>query len=330
MKSLTSRAFLPINTDLFNNPKYQELSCDAMVLYSLYSQRKEVSAFHSQTGDDTFTDSEGIFIYFSNDEASKILRMSVRKISTLRSQLIDCGLISVVRHGLKNFKIYVNTPETTPAETDLVLPWANFDFEKPIKSVPANSASTKSQKLPINQSNNNQTKLLLSRESNESVPQNQSNTPVTPKKSEKDGLNDLSLDSIITRLKDTFSLPVVSRLKVLANNSYTKLKWFSDTIFKAKSQVMNRLLNNPNWLYRQEFQEATRFESNLFLADGVEKSLLKLAEIMYKSDNEIRSEERLSYVYLRNGLANSTKKYLLDNFEFSDDERYQITQALAF
>lgn len=330
MKSLTSRAFLPINTDLFNNPKYQELSCDAMVLYSLYSQRKEVSAFHSQTGNDTFTDSEGIFIYFSNDEASKILRMSVRKISTLRSQLIDCGLISVVRHGLKNFKIYVNTPETTPAETDLVLPWANFDFEKPIKSVPANSASTKSQKLPINQSNNNQTKLLLSRESNESVPQNQSNTPVTPKKSEKDGLNDLSLDSIITRLKDTFSLPVVSRLKVLANNSYTKLKWFSDTIFKAKSQVMSRLLNNPNWLYRQEFQEATRFESNIFLADGLEKSLLKLAEIMYKSDNEIRSEERLSYVYLRNGLANSTKKYLLDNFEFSDDERYQITQALAF
>ncbi|NYA63595.1 replication protein, partial [Lactobacillus salivarius] len=37
MKSLTSRAFLPINTDLFNNPKYQELSCDAMILYSLYS-----------------------------------------------------------------------------------------------------------------------------------------------------------------------------------------------------------------------------------------------------------------------------------------------------
>ena len=56
MKSLTSRAFLPINTDLFNNPKYQELSCDAMVLYSLYSQRKEVYAFHSQTGNDTFTD----------------------------------------------------------------------------------------------------------------------------------------------------------------------------------------------------------------------------------------------------------------------------------
>ena len=262
MKSLTSRAFLPINTDLFNNPKYQELSCDAMVLYSLYSQRKEVSTFHSQTGNDTFTDSEGIFIYFSNDEAAKILRMSVRKISTLRSQLIDCGLISVIRHGLKNFKIYVNTPETTPAETDLVLPWANFDFEKPIKSIPADSASTKSQKLPINQSNNNQTKLLLSRESNESVSQNQSNTLVTPKKSEKDVLNELSLDSIVTRLKDTFSLPVVSRLKVLANNSYTKLKWFSDTIFKAKSQVTKKLLSNDKWLYNPASQEATLFESN--------------------------------------------------------------------
>ena len=117
---------------------------------------------------------------------------------------------------------------------------------------------------------------------------------------------------------------------MLAQNSYEKIKFYADTIFKAKSQVMSRLLNNPNWLYRQEFQEATRFESNSFLADGLEKSLLKLAEIMYKSDTKIHSEERLSYVYLRNGLANSTKKYLLDNFEFSDDERYQITQALAF
>src|SRR5699024_10555751 len=104
MKSLTSRAFLPIKTDLFNNHKYLELSCDAMVLYSIYYKIKEVSNFHSQTSNYTFTDSEGIFIYFSNDEAAKILRMSVRKISTLRSQLIDCGLISVIRHGLKNFK----------------------------------------------------------------------------------------------------------------------------------------------------------------------------------------------------------------------------------
>src|SRR5699024_12534352 len=117
---------------------------------------------------------------------------------------------------------------------------------------------------------------------------------------------------------------------MLAQNSYEKIKFYADTIFKAKSQVMSRLLNNPNWLYRQEFQEATRFESNLFLAVGLEKSLLKLAEIMYKSDNEIRSKERLCYVYLRNGLANSTKQYLLDNFEFSDDERYQITQPLVF
>src|SRR5699024_7865015 len=159
---------------------------------------------------------------FSNDEAAKILRMSVRKISTLRSQLIDCGLISVIRHGLKNFKIYVNTPETTPAETDLVLPWANFDFEKPIKSVPANSASTKTQYFTINQTNNKITRLLLSRESNEIVSQYQSYTLVTTKKFEKYVLNELSLDSIVTRLKYTFSLPVVSRLKVLANNSYTK------------------------------------------------------------------------------------------------------------
>ena len=63
---------------------------------------------------------------------------------------------------------------------------------------------------------------------------------------------------------------------MLAQNSYEKIKFYADTIFKAKSQVMSRLLNNPDWLYRQEFQEATRFESNLFLADGLEKSLYSM------------------------------------------------------
>ena len=157
------------------------------------------------------------------------------------------------------------------------------------------------------------------------IPNNNSTQPQT-----NSYLRDLSVESIGNRIKNQISTPVFAKIKMLAQNSYEKIKFYADTIFKAKSQVMSRLLNNPNWLYRQEFQEATRFESNLFLADGLEKSLLKLTEIMYKSDNEIRSEERLSYVYLRNGLANSTKKYLLDNFEFSDDERYQITQALAF
>jgi len=247
-----------------------------------------------------------------------------------RSQLIDCGLISVVRHGLKNFKIYVNTPETTPAETDLVLPWANFDFEKPIKSVPANSASTKSQKLPINQSNNNQTKLLLSRESNESVPQNQSNTPVTPKKSEKDGLNDLSLDSIITRLKDTFSLPVVSRLKVLANNSYTKLKWFSDTIFKAKSQVTKKLLSDARWLYNPASQGATRFESNDLLKRGLESALLQIAEIVYKGKEKIQNKAKFIYVYLRNFMANAVKQYLIDNYELTEDDEIELNLLLSF
>ena len=185
-------------------------------------------------------------------------------------------------------------------------------------------------------SNNKEKKILLSKRNLKTkditydsgtgyIPNNNSTQPQT-----NSYLRDLSVESIGNRIKNQISTPVFAKIKMLAQNSYEKIKFYADTIFKAKSQVMSRLLNNPNWLYRQEFQEATRFESNIFLADGLEKSLLKLAEIMYKSDTKINSEERLSYVYLRNGLANSTKKYLLDNFEFSDDERYQITQALAF
>ena len=37
------RAFVPVNTDLFNNPKYFNLDMSALVLYSIYEQRQQVS-----------------------------------------------------------------------------------------------------------------------------------------------------------------------------------------------------------------------------------------------------------------------------------------------
>ena len=329
------KRFIPIDVDLFNNPKYHTLSNGAKLVYSVYSSRFRISFYHYLEEDYTYYDAEkGLFIYFANEDLARILNVSTRSITNYKRELLEFGLIEVQDTKNNGHRIYVKDVEPTPIDLDkeeLAMPYFAIDEEG------SSSKETENDSVVMeNFSNVKAKKILLSNEKLKIknitydsgtgyIPNNNSTQPQT-----NSSLRDLSVEAIGNRIKNQISTPVFAKIKMLAQNSYEKIKFYADTIFKAKSQVMSRLLNNPNWLYRQEFQEATRFESNLFLADGLEKSLLKLAEIMYKSDNEIRSEERLSYVYLRNGLANSTKKYLLDNFEFSDDERYQITQALAF
>lgn len=329
------KRFIPIDVDLFNNPKYHTLSNGAKLVYSVYSSRFRISFYHYLEEDYTYYDAEkGLFIYFANEDLARILNVSTRSITNYKRELLEFGLIEVQDTKNNGHRIYVKDVEPTPIDLDkeeLAMPYFAIDEEE------SSSKETENDSVVMEIfSNVKAKKILLSNEKLKIknitydsgtgyIPNNNSTQPQA-----NSSLRDLSVESIGNRIKNQISTPVFAKIKILAQNSYEKIKFYADTIFKAKSQVMSRLLNNPNWLYRQEFQEATRFESNLFLADGLEKSLLKLAEIMYKSDNEIRSEERLSYVYLRNGLANSTKKYLLDNFEFSDDERYQITQALAF
>ncbi|MYY23219.1 replication initiator protein A [Ligilactobacillus salivarius] len=328
------KRFIPIDVDLFNNPKYHTLSNGAKLVYSVYSSRFRISFYHYLEEDYTYYDAEkGLFIYFANEDLARILNVSTRSITNYKRELLEFGLIEVQDTKNNGHRIYVKDVEPTPIDLDkeeLAMPYFVIDEEE------SSSKETENDSVVMeNFSNVKAKKILLSNEklkikditydSGTGYIPNNSTQPQT-----NSYLKDLSVESIGNRIKNQISTPVFAKIKMLAQNSYEKIKFYADTIFKAKSQVMSRLLNNPKWLYRQEFQEATRFESNIFLADGLEKSLLKLAEIMYKSDNEIRSEERLSYVYLRNGLANSTKKYLLDNFDFSDDERYQITQALAF
>ena len=291
--------FLFIDVDLFNNPKYHTLSNTAKLVYSLYTSRFRISFYHYLEEDYTYYDAEkGLFIYFSNEDLAKILNVSTRSITNYKRELIEFGLIEVQDTKNNGHRIYVKDVEVTPTDID------KEDY--PSEVISDTNTMENNSVITEKISNNKEKKILLSKRNLKTkditydsgtgyIPNNNSTQPQT-----NSYLRDLSVESIGNRIKNQISIPVFTKIKMLAQNSYEKIKFYADTIFKAKSQVMNRLLNNPNWLYRQE------------------------------SDNEIRSEERLSYVYLRNGLANSTKKYLLDNFEFSDDERYQITQALAF
>ena len=121
----TNKAFLGINLDLLENPKYKSLDSRAMMLYALYYDRYSASMNNARLGNTAFVDDMGVFIRFTNDLASKVLHVSKQKVTDFRKALSDLDLIKVVREGLKGYKIYVYPVQQTPANVELLLPWKN-------------------------------------------------------------------------------------------------------------------------------------------------------------------------------------------------------------
>ena len=122
---LNNKAFLGINLDLLENPKYKNLDSRAMMLYALYADRYSASMNNARLGNTAFVDDMGVFIRFTNELAAKVLHVSKQKITDFRKELSDLNLIKVVREGLKGYKIYVYPVQQTPNNVELLLPWKN-------------------------------------------------------------------------------------------------------------------------------------------------------------------------------------------------------------
>ena len=122
---LNNKAFLGINLDLLENPKYKNLDSRAMMLYALYADRYSASMNNARLGNAAFVDDMGVFIRFTNELAAKVLHTTVKMISKFRKQLESENLIKIVREGLKGYKIYVYPVQQTPNDVELLLPWKN-------------------------------------------------------------------------------------------------------------------------------------------------------------------------------------------------------------
>lgn len=126
---MSRRAFLGLNVDLLNNPKYDEIKMDALVLYSLYADRAACSKANANSGNNNFVDKNGRhFVIFTDDEASKLIRTSTRTIANYRKKLASVGLITqtVVFTGLRRInRIFVNEVEQTPKNVEVKLHWKN-------------------------------------------------------------------------------------------------------------------------------------------------------------------------------------------------------------
>lgn len=104
--------FTPLYEELFYNTRYKGLSAEAKLLYSFYYKRYKLSAHVYSMGNTMYADKNGIFIVFSNEEATELLGYSNRKITNLKNELINFGLIKTKRCGLYHLKIYVQPIQT--------------------------------------------------------------------------------------------------------------------------------------------------------------------------------------------------------------------------
>lgn len=333
--------FLFIDVDLFNNPKYHTLSNTAKLVYSLYTSRFRISFYHYLEEDYTYYDAEkGLFIYFSNEDLAKILNVSTRSITNYKRELIEFGLIEVQDTKNNGHRIYVKDVEVTPTDIDkedLVMPYFATDKEDyPSEVISDTNTMENNSVITEKISNNKEKKILLSKRNLKTkditydsgtgyIPNNNSTQPQT-----NSYLRDLSVESIGNRIKNQISTPVFAKIKMLAQNSYEKIKFYADTIFKAKSQVTKKLLSDARWLYNPASQEATRFESNDLLKRGLESALLQIAEIVYKGKEKIQNKAKFIYVYLRNFMANAVKQYLIDNYELTEDDEIELNLLLSF
>ena len=133
--NLPNGNYIPIDMNLINNPQYEKLSIEAMMLHALYTMRMTCSIYNSQK-DGSWLDEAGIpYIYFSNEEAAALLRVSERKITTLKNVLIKAGLIQVLRHGLKNYRIYVSNPKAPEKGMVVQLSFKNYMSTKTLTPV---------------------------------------------------------------------------------------------------------------------------------------------------------------------------------------------------
>lgn len=321
--NLPTGNYLPLDLNLINNPEYADLSVEAMVLHSLYTMRMSCSIYNSQQDGSWLDDTGNPFIYFSNEEAAQILRVSERKVTTLRNALVKVGLIKVLRHGLKNYRIYVANPTQPKPEIKVQLTFKNYVTTKekmirpvektepaltPDFSTDAKSASTETQNLPL--STDKQLAQLKTNKTNE-----------TQKIDSSPQSDEALIAGLQARYAHLIPEQAFNRFLPFCEN-YTQVKRFVDTIFKAK------FVSNQQFLKAglPPEMDGLTFEQNPYFKNGLADAIAKVLEHLYRFDSDkIKNPQGFFFAFMRGYFNECTRRYLLDYYELTP----QLEQILV-
>ena len=314
--NLPNGNYLPIDLNLINNPKYQELSIEAMMLHAFYTMRMTCSIHNSRQDGSWLDDNQLPYIYFSNDEAADLLRVSERKITTLRNRLAELDLIKVLRHGLKNYRIYVANPEA-PAEGSVVkLAFKNYTTSK--RMIEPTTGEKRGIERDANFAAPSAQNLLTSTEKQQVI-KTTNNTNATHMEPASNSYPQVDKESaLIAGLQVRYAqlIPnlVFQRFLPFCDGQYEKAKWFVDTIFKAK------YVSNQQFLKAGLPAEAKvlTFEENEYYKNGLADAVAKALEQIYRF-NKVKNIEAFFFAFMRGYFTEKTRQYLLDHYELTPE-----------
>ena len=226
--------FIP--TTLFDNPKYNNLSSDAKLLYGIYNRRQQLS----QINQEQWQDKKGnVFFIFTNHEAEHYLGWSKGKVVKTKKELINYELL-IAKKTMSADHLYLLMPEAS--EQDYYVP---KDSAQPSKT-DETPKSQQQNKAPNESSNkyqspkfipkkdysliNKETKYInTNKDTNKSdtyiQTKNQTSTQIKPETLELD--------------KQIFADTQIDILKILAGDDETTYKNLKQVILLAKKKALN-------------------------------------------------------------------------------------------
>ncbi|MGO3115929.1 replication initiator protein A [Enterococcus pseudoavium] len=316
--NLPNGNYIPIDLNLINNPQYENLSIEAMMLHALYTMRMTCSIYNSQK-EGTWLDEAGLpYIYFSNEEAAELLRVSERKVTNLKNTLLQAGLIQVQRHGLKNYRIHVANPQAPKKDCAVKLAFKNYTSTKTLAVVdkaptPAHELSTVDREAESAASN---TQNLLTSTQKQLAKQTTRATKVTgtgPQKSAVTQAESL-IDGLAARYAHLLPQQAFQRFLPFCDGQYQKARWFVDTIFKAKYASTQQYIQAG----LPAEAEVLTFEHNEYFRADISDAIAKALEQMYRYQT-VKNPEGFFFAFMKGFFTEKTRQYLVDHYQLTPE-----------
>lgn len=325
--NLPNGNYIPIDLNLINNPQYKNLSIEAMMLHALYTMRMTCSIYNSKK-DGSWLDEEGLpYIYFANEEAASLLRVSERKVTNLKNALIEADLIQVVRHGLKNYRIYVANPKTPEKNIVVQLAFKNFTRTTAVEAVDKKESPQLQELSTVDreaESAATNTQNLLTSTQKHLAKQTTRVTKVT------DTASDLSaksteqslIDGLHARYAHLLPKQAFQRFLPFCEGDYQKARWFVDTIFKAKYASTQQYIQAG----LPAEAEVLTFEHNDYFTADISDAIAKAIEQMYRYKT-VKNPEGFFFAFMKGFFTEKTRQYLVDHYQLTDDLRQTLSSV---
>lgn len=140
IESANSENFIKFYKGLLYNPKYQKMSCESKILYSIYRDLVDLSIKHNW-----INEKGEVYIRLRRNKAMNLLNIKgTEKMTNISKELEKLGLVEIERVGLnKSNRIYICYQEDLEVyyNTEELLETESETEKKPLKASDTNGSS---------------------------------------------------------------------------------------------------------------------------------------------------------------------------------------------